>query len=75
MDPDPDPTLDPTLFFNDFNLSTGTAHHLSTNLIFLLKCCVKILFCRALFQYLSPLNIFMGKVKNLEPDPDPDPYP
>jgi hypothetical protein len=54
-DPDPDPTPDPTPFFSDFkdakktfsfifflNLPAGSLQ----NLIFLLKFCVKILFCQ-----------------------------
>jgi hypothetical protein len=44
------------------------AHHLQfKKLNFLLKFCVKILFCK---HYFSPLNTFMRKGK----DPDPDPY-
>jgi hypothetical protein len=34
----------------------------------LLKFCVKILFFK---HYFSPLNTFMKKGKDLEPDPDP----
>ncbi len=78
---DPDPTSDPTPFFIDFKdakkyffpyfflfLTCPQAHHLqSKKFNFLLKFCVKILFCRHCF---SPLNIFMRKGK----DPDPDPY-
>jgi hypothetical protein len=85
MDPDsnPDPTPDPTPFFIDFKdakkvffvsycfLIIGPqAHHLqSKKFNFLLKFCVKILFCR---HYFSPLNTFMRKGK--DPDPEPDPY-
>ncbi len=55
----PDPYLwlidpDPTPFFIDFN--------------FLLKFCVKTLFCS---HYFSPLYAFMRKGKDPEPDPDP----
>ena len=39
------------------------------NYFFLLKFCVKILFC---MHYFSPLNTFMRKGK--DPEPDPDPY-
>jgi hypothetical protein len=37
----------------------------------MLKYCVnlKMLFCR---PYFSPLNTFMRKVKDLDPEPDPD---
>jgi hypothetical protein len=60
--PDPGPTPDPTPFFNDFkdtkknvflffsyNLPTGTSSSV-LKIYFLLKFCVKILFCQALFQ-------------------------
>jgi hypothetical protein len=62
MDPDPDSTPDPTPFFNNlkdvkkfffiffsFNLFTGTSS-LVFQIKFLLKFCVKILFCQALLQ-------------------------
>ena len=76
-DPDPDPTPDPTAFltvrmhkkkdfFYFFLITCQQTHHLqSKKLNFLLKFCVKILFCR---HYFSPLNTVKGK------DPDPDPY-
>ncbi len=84
MDPDlapyPDPTPDPTPFFIDFKdakkdffscfflITCPQAHHLqSQKFNFLLKFCVKILFCR---HYFSPLNTFMRKGK----EPDPEPY-
>jgi hypothetical protein len=65
MDPDPDATPDPTLFFSDFqdakkfifflfftnNLPAGTLSSV-------------------LKHYFSPLNTFMRKGK----DPDPDPH-
>jgi hypothetical protein len=65
-DPAPDPAPDPTPFFNDFKdakknflLTCPQAHHIqSKKLNFLLKFCVKILFCR---HYFSPLNTFMRK--------------
>jgi hypothetical protein len=45
------------------------AHHLqSKKSYFLLKFCVKILFCR---HYFSLLNTFMRKGKDPVPDPDP----
>jgi hypothetical protein len=65
------------LFFSDFNdakknflyfflITYPQAHYLEcSKLNFLLKFCVKILFCK---HYFSPLNIFMRKGK------DPDPY-
>ncbi len=72
---DPDPTTDPTPFFSDFKdakknyffhiffLTYPLAHYMqSQKFNFLLKFCVKILFCK---HYFSP-----------EPDSelDPDPY-
>jgi hypothetical protein len=85
MDPDPaqdpHPTPDPTTslilrmlkkyFFSYFFLIIcPQAHHLqSTKLNFLLKFCVNIFICR---HYFSPLNTFMRKGK--DPDPEPDPY-
>ncbi len=45
-------------------------HHQSKKFNFLLKFCVKMLFCR---YYFSPLNTFMTKRKDPEPDPDPEP--
>ncbi len=84
MDPDQylDPTPDPTSFFIDFKdakffcKACQQAHHLqSKKFSFLLKFCVKILFCR---HYFSPLNESMSQGKDPEPDPyllliDPDP--
>ncbi len=80
MDRDPAPDPDPTPFFTVFKdakkifvsqfflITCPQAHHLrSKKLIFLLKFCVKMLFCR---HYFSLLNTFMRKGK----DPDPDPY-
>jgi hypothetical protein len=58
-----------------FDITFPQAHNLQTKkLIFLLKFCVKILFCR---HYFSPLNTFMRKRKDSDPnlllmDPDPD---
>ncbi len=69
MDPDPalDPDPDPTSFFIDFKY-VKQAHHLqSKKFNFLLKFCVKILFCR---HYFSPLNTSMRKGKVPQPDPD-----
>jgi hypothetical protein len=78
-DPDPDPTPDPTTFFNDFKdlpnkleffpffslITNPQVHHLQAlKLNFLLKYCVKILLCQAIFQ--SAQHIY-GKGK----DPDP----
>ena len=56
------------LLFSYFFLRTcPQAHHLqSKKFNFLLKFCVKILFCR---HYFSPLNTFMRKGKDLEPNP------
>jgi hypothetical protein len=77
MDPDPDPIP----FFSDFKdvkklffflhiFSYNQAHYLqSQKLNFLLKYCVKILFCN---HYFSQLNTFMRKGK--DPDPCPEPY-
>ncbi len=89
--PDPDPTPDPTLLFSlilriqkkfsyFFLITCPQAHHLqSEKFNFLLEFCVKILFCR---HYLSQLNTFVRKGKDLEPDPglnlwlvEPDPDP
>ncbi len=78
---DPDPTPDPTPVFIDFKNATKNicfhiffliacpqAHHLQYKKFnFLLKLCVKILFSR---HYFSPLNTYMRKGK----DPEPDPY-
>jgi hypothetical protein len=78
---DPDQTPDPTYFFNDFkvvkkicslffsyNLPTGTSSSV-LKIYFLLKFCVTILFCQALFQ--SAQDIYE---KKKDPDPDPDPH-
>jgi hypothetical protein len=78
MDPDPDPTPYMIPFFRDFrmqkiyffiffshNLPTGTLSSVF-KIFFLLKFCVKILFCK---HYFSPLNTFMRKGKDPEPDP------
>jgi hypothetical protein len=77
---DPDPVPDPNAFFIDFKdakklifsyfvlITCPQAHHVqSKKFNGLLKFCVKMLFCR---HYFSPLNTFMRKGK----DPDPDPY-
>ncbi len=79
MDPDPvpDPTPDPSPFFIDFKAAKSSyfshfllitfpqVHHLpSKKFNFLLKFCVKMLFC---MHYFSPLNTCMRKGK----DPDP----
>ncbi len=74
---DPDPTPDPTPFFIDFKdakrksyfflITCPQAHHLqSKKFNFLLTCSLKMLFCR---HYFSPLNTFMRKGKDPEPDP------
>ncbi len=77
MDPDPDTTPDPTSFFIDFKdtkkiffsyffRTCQQTHHLqSKKFNYLLKFCVKIIYCR---RYYSPLNTSMRKGK------DPDPY-
>jgi hypothetical protein len=78
MDPDPDPTPYMIPFFRDFrmqkiyffiffshNFPTGTLSSV-LKFFFLLKFCVKILFCK---HYFSPLNTFMRKGKDPEPDP------
>ncbi len=76
IDPDPDPTPDPTPFFIDLKNAKKylfsyffliTCPGTSSSVYFLLKFCVKILFCR---HYFNPLNTFMRKGK----DPDPDTY-
>ncbi len=54
-------------YFFSCNLPTDT-HLQFKKWIFLLKFCVKIIFCR---HYISPLNTFMRKGKDSEPDPDP----
>ncbi len=85
----PDPTPDPTPFFNDFkdvkkkfffkffsyNVPTGTSSSV-LKMLFLLKFCVKILFCQALFQ--SAQDIYekregsgSGRLKNMVPNPYP----
>ncbi len=82
--PDTDPTTDPTwntsmqknIFFIFFLITCPQADHLqSKKFKFFLKFCGKILFFR---HYFSPLNTFMRKRKDSEPDPylwllDPDP--
>jgi hypothetical protein len=77
MDPVPDPTPDQTPFFIEFKdakkqiflITCSQVHHLqSKKIYFLLKFCVKMIFCR---DYLSSLNTFMRKGKNPQPDPDP----
>jgi hypothetical protein len=81
MDPAPDPTSDPTALFSDitdakkififyiffFKLTCRHIIFSLENIIFLPKFCVKILFYK---HYISPLNNFMRKGK----DPEPDPY-
>ncbi len=77
-----DPDLSPTPFsqwlqgcktksfflkFFSYNLPTGTLSSVLKFFFLLLKFCVKILFCK---HYFSPLNTFMRKGK----DPDPDSY-
>jgi hypothetical protein len=62
MDPDPDPTP----FFIDFKDAIKYVFILDHKHIIFAKICIKILFCRHFF---SPLNTFMRKEK----DPDPDP--
>ncbi len=77
---DPDPTPDPTSFFIGFKDAKKylfciffLLHHLqSKKSIFLLKFCVKILFCR---HYFFPLNTSMRKGKYPEPDLDQEPNP
>ena len=85
MDPDPDPTLDPTPFFSEFkdatkiyffhiffyNLPAGALSLFisQNNVIFCIKFCLKILFCKL---YSSQLNTFIRIGK--DPEPDPDPY-
>jgi hypothetical protein len=75
MDPDLDPTQNLTPFFSDlkdakiilffsYHLPAGTLSSV-LKINFLLKLCVKILFCK---HYFSSLNTFLRKVK----DPDPD---
>ncbi len=77
MDPDQDPTPDPTPFFIEFKDAKKFFFHFLFFLIicpqvkkfnFLLKFCVRMLFCR---HYFSQLNTFMMKGKDPEPDPDP----
>jgi hypothetical protein len=55
---DPDPTPDPTPFFSDFKDAKKEIFKLffSKNLIFMLKFCVKILFCQHyVFQFAQHL--------------------
>jgi hypothetical protein len=52
--------------FLSYNLSIGASSSVK-KLNFLLKFCVEMFLCR---HYFSPLNIFMRKRK----DPNPDPY-
>ncbi len=76
MDPDPDPTSDPTPFFTAlrkqkksyfFLINYPQAHYLQFyKFNSLLKLCVKIIFCK---HYFILLDIFMCQGKN--PDPDP----
>jgi hypothetical protein len=55
-----------------FLINCPQARHLQSKKInFLLKFCVKMIFCR---HFTSPLNTFMRKGKDPEPEPDPDPY-
>jgi hypothetical protein len=78
MDPDPDPTPDPTPFFIAFKdakkmfshiFPHNWRNHLQSKIFnFLIIFCVKMLFCR---HYFSPLNPFMRKEKDPEPDTDP----
>jgi hypothetical protein len=63
---DPDPTPVPTSFFNDFkdakkNIFFFIFYNLTRHIIFSLKFCDKIMFCKNYFR--------KGK------DPEPDPYP
>ncbi len=81
---DPDPAPDPTpTFFIDFKDTKKIFFHIffivtcaqTKKFNYLLKFCVKILFCR---HYFSPINTFMRKKKDPEPEPyiwliDPDP--
>jgi hypothetical protein len=53
-----------------YNLPTGTLSSVLKN-EFLLKFCVKILFCK---HYFSLLYTFMRKGEVLDPKPEPDPY-
>ena len=81
---DPDASLDPNPVFSDFKdvkkiifsyfflINYPQAHYRylqSQKFNFLLTFCFKILFCK---HYFSPLNTFMSKGKN--PDPDVDLY-
>jgi hypothetical protein len=83
MDPDPTPFFinfkdarKNILFFIFFLITCPQAYHLqSKKFNFLLKFCVKILFCR---HYFSQLNTYMRKGKDPDPhllimDSDPDP--
>ena len=56
-----------------FFITYPQAHYLRSKKLnfLLLKFCAKILICK---HYFSPLNTFVRKGKDLEPDPDPDPY-
>jgi hypothetical protein len=78
MDPDPNPFFDDlkdakkVFFLNYFlNLTRRPqAHYLQSLKKFnFFKFCVKILYWK---HYFSPLNTFMRK--GMEPEPDPDPY-
>jgi hypothetical protein len=81
IDPDSDPTLDPTPFFLNFkdakkislfiffHITCPQAHHFqSKKFNFWLK-----FFVKSYFRHcVSPLNTFMRKGKDPEPDPDPN---
>ncbi len=73
----PDPTPDLTPFFSDFKEKHFSSYFFSYNLpagTLSSVYCFKDIVCQILFckRYFSPLNTFMRKGKN--PDPEPDPY-
>jgi hypothetical protein len=70
MYPDPGPTPDPTPFFNDFKDVKKIIFIFFSFPQSLLKLCVKMLFCQALFQ--STEHIY-GKREGSGAGADPDP--
>ena len=78
MDLDLDSTLDQTSFFSDRKDAKNISYFFLKKFNFLLKFCVKILFCK---HYFSPLSTFMGKGKDpdaylllMDPDRDTTPF-
>jgi hypothetical protein len=67
MDPDPDAKKKYIFFLHIFFSQLARRYTLfCLKIKFVVKFCVKMLFCR---HYFSPLNTFMRKGKDLDPDP------